>query len=105
MAAEQFANNASTTLSVAITTTNETSISVTSATGFPALAQFRVLIDSELMVVTAGAGTTTWTVTRGAEGTTAATHPSGATVTHVLTAAALAGAAESMVLAQQVFGG
>ena len=39
--------------------------------------------------MTAGAGTTTWTVTRGAESTTAASHADGAAVTHVLTAGAV----------------
>src|SRR4029077_18903295 len=34
----------------------------------------------EIMVVTAGAGTTSWTVTRGQDGTTAATAASGASV-------------------------
>jgi hypothetical protein len=46
-----------------------------------------VKVDSEIMVVTAGAGTTTWTVTRAADGTTAATHNAGAAVTIVERAA------------------
>ena len=41
------------------------------------------------MLVTAGAGTLSWTVTRGIEGTTAASHSSGASVYHTLTAAGL----------------
>ena len=41
------------------------------------------------MVVTAGAGTTNWTVTRGAESTTAVSHNDGASVTHILTAGAM----------------
>jgi hypothetical protein len=85
---EQFANAASTTLNGAINS-SVTSITVTAATGFPAAAQYRVIIDSEVLLVTAGAGTTTWTVTRGAEGTTAAAHSSLAAVTHILTAGAL----------------
>lgn len=85
--AEQYANNANTTLSAAIVTSTGTSISITSAATFPALASYRVIIDSELMLVTAGAGTTAWTVTRAIEGTTGATHLNGADVTHVLTAA------------------
>jgi hypothetical protein len=89
MSLEQYANDAATTLSSAITTTNGTSISVTSAVGFPSVAQYRIRIDDEIMLVTAGAGTTTQTVTRGVEGTTAATHNNGAAVVHVLTAAAL----------------
>lgn len=51
--------------------------------------QFRVSIDSELLLVTA-ATTTTWTVTRGVEGTTAAPHRANLTVAHVLTAATVA---------------
>lgn len=85
---ERFANDAATTLSALIVDAVVTSISVTSATLFPPAAQFRVKIDSELLLVTAGAGTTTWTVTRGVEGTTAAAHSNGAAVTHVLTRAA-----------------
>jgi hypothetical protein len=85
---ERFANDAATTLSALIVDAVVTSITVTSATLFPPAAQFRVKIDSELLLVTAGAGTTTWTVTRGVEGTTAAAHSNGAAVTHVLTRAA-----------------
>jgi len=87
MAVESFANAAQTTLGAAITTTNGTSITVTSSTGFPS-ANFRIQIDSELMLVTNVSGTT-WTVTRGAESTTAATHSNGAGVLHVLTAGAI----------------
>lgn len=83
---EQFANNAATTLSAACTNV-ATSISVTSSTPFPTATnggQFRVLIGTELLIVTAISGTT-WTVTRGAEGTTAAAHSSGDAVTHIIT--------------------
>ncbi len=38
------------------------------------------MVDSEQMQVTAGQGTTTWTVTRGTNGTTATTHLNGASV-------------------------
>jgi hypothetical protein len=51
----------------------QTAISVASATGFPTSA-FRIRIDDELMNVTAGFGTTTWTVSRGVNSTTAAAH-------------------------------
>ncbi len=76
-----YRDDAGTTLAAAITSTSATSISVSSAAAFPATGQFRIQIDSELMFVTAGAGTTTWTVVRAASGTTAATHTVGATVT------------------------
>jgi hypothetical protein len=71
---------ANTTLSSAITA-GATSMTVPSATGFPASGSYTVSIDEEDLTVTAGAGGTTWTVTRGANGTTAAAHSAGATVT------------------------
>jgi len=64
-----------------------TSITVSSFAAFPSAVQFRVAIDDELMLVTGGAGTTTWTVTRGIEGTTAAAHDDGASIYHVQTVA------------------
>ncbi len=72
---------ASTTLS-SVTGINsaQTSIGVTSAAGFP-ISAFRIRIDDELMNVTAGFGTTTWTVTRGVNGTTKASHAAGQTTT------------------------
>lgn len=72
-------NQVQTTLSAAITSTSATSISVTSATGMPSPQQFRILVDTELMLVTAISGTTL-TVVRGVEGTTAATHSNAAPV-------------------------
>lgn len=84
---EQFANNLSTTLNGAIDNA-VTTVVITSATGFPATGDFRILIDTEIMKVTARSGTSL-TVTRGAEGTTAASHSDGATVTVILTADAL----------------
>lgn len=68
-----------TTLSAAITTTNATSISATS--GANVVNGTVIQIDSEQMYVVSGAGTTTLTVQRGWNGTTAATHLNGATVT------------------------
>ena len=81
---EKFSNNAVNTLSAAITTTTATSCTVTDATGFPTSGNFRIKIDGEILIVTGVAGST-FTVTRGAEGTVAATHASGATVIHLLT--------------------
>lgn len=72
-----------TSLAAAITTTGQSSITVTEYLGFPSTGSFAILIDAEVLTVTAGNGTTTWTVTRGAQGTTAATHSNGATITHV----------------------
>ena len=69
-----------TTLNGAIGSTGATSITVTSASGFPGSGTYYIQIDSEVMAVTGGQGTTTWTVTRGARGSTAATHANSAPV-------------------------
>lgn len=87
MAIEQFKNNASSTLDGGIDDT-VTSLDVASSAGFPTTGQFRILIESEIMLVTAVASDT-FTVTRGVEGTVAASHSSGVDVTHILTAGAL----------------
>jgi len=84
MATEEFTNDATTTLAAAVAS-GDLSIDVASATGFPTGPQFRVRVDSELLLVTALSGTT-WTVERGWEGTTAAAHSTGADVTLVVTA-------------------
>jgi len=69
---------ASTTLVSAITAA-QTSLTVASSGGFPN-SQFKIRIDDEVMTVTGGYGTTSWTVTRGVSGTTAASHASSQTV-------------------------
>jgi hypothetical protein len=69
---------ASTTLTSAMTAA-QTNLTVASATGFPT-SSFKIRIDDEVMTVTGGYGTTSWTVTRGASGTTAAAHASSQTV-------------------------
>jgi prepilin-type N-terminal cleavage/methylation domain-containing protein len=71
-----------TTLAGAGVTASATTLTVTAASGFPASAEFRVKIDSEILLVQAGgSGTTTWTVSRGLDGTVAASHGAGASVT------------------------
>lgn len=85
--AENLANDFATTLAGAVDNSTGT-LTVVLASGAPA-PNFRIRVDDELMLVTAVAGTT-WTVTRGIEGTAAASHASGAVVVHVLTAGALA---------------
>lgn len=85
--AENFANVYQTTLAADLTA-SATTLTVASAAGAPA-PQFRLLIDSELVLVTATAGVT-YTVTRGVEGTVAANHTASAAVAHVVTAGALA---------------
>ena len=62
---------------------SETGIDVASASGFPTSGSYRILIDDELIEVTAGQGTTTWTVTRGMDGNTPATHDDEADVFHL----------------------
>lgn len=52
---------------------SQTTLNVASATGFPTTT-FRIRVDDEYMNVTGGFGTTAWTVTRGVNGSTAATH-------------------------------
>jgi hypothetical protein len=86
--AETFTNNAATTLSAAIFTPTSASCIVVDATAFPAAGDFRIKIDGEVLIVTAVSGST-FTVTRGAEGTAAATHASGANVIHLLTKGSL----------------
>jgi hypothetical protein len=81
-AAVALAKLPATTLTAPVTAA-ATHVSVASAAGFPATNGFTIEIDNEEMVVTAGAGTTTWTVTRGADGTTAAAHLTGAAATLV----------------------
>src|SRR6266487_958356 len=68
-----------TTLNAAMNS-SQTTISVASASGFPSSGNYQVRIDDEDMTVTGGQGTTTWTVTRGVNGTIAAAHASAQTV-------------------------
>jgi hypothetical protein len=63
-----------TQLSAAIASAGASSLTVDDYNGFPASGAYTILIDSELLRVTAGNATTTWTVTRGYSSTTAATH-------------------------------
>lgn len=93
--AEQFANAALTVLTAAIDS-DDTSITVFTAVGFPSTAPFRIRIDDEIMTVTAVAGTT-WTVVRASEALNgiqlATAHAIDAEVRQMWTA----GAAELMV--------
>jgi len=64
--------------------TGATTTAVTSASGFPTTNGYYIRIDNEVMQVTAGAGTTTWTVCRTLAcrlGTSLASHAAGATIT------------------------
>lgn len=61
-----------------------TTLAVSSAARFPASGNYKIRVEAEVMRVTAGQGTTSWTVTRGIDGTTAVAHTSGATVAMVV---------------------
>ena len=61
--------------------TTATTMTVASASGFPTTTGYYVRVGSEVMQVTGGAGTTTWSVARHTLGTTATTHASGQPVT------------------------
>ncbi len=87
MATEQYVNDVTTTLNGDVDGST-TTVVVADATGFPSAGNFRIRIDSEIMKVTARAGTSL-TVTRASESTTGASHLSGATVSIVHTAAAI----------------
>jgi Pectate lyase superfamily protein len=87
---DRWTNSAQTTLSGngGSITAGATSMKVANALPFPQVATgfFRVLVDNEIIQITAGQGTTTWTISRGMEGTSAASHNDGATVTHDVSA-------------------
>jgi hypothetical protein len=75
-----------------------TTLTLTSiAAPFPASFPFRILIDDELMKVTATPGANQWTVTRGDGGTTATSHLNAAGVQAVLSKESL----DSLVSVQQ----
>lgn len=79
-----FANGAQSPLATSINA-GSPSLTVLSALSFPAT-PFRVVVDQEIMICTALLGNTL-TVTRGTEGTAAASHAAGAIVTQSVTAA------------------
>jgi hypothetical protein len=82
---EQFANNASSTLASGIDNST-TSITLVDASKFSTTGTYRVVVESEIMQVTARSSNVL-TVVRGSEGTIAASHGSGAFVTQIMTAA------------------
>lgn len=83
MSSEKYTNNANSTLNGGINN-SVTSLVVASASLFPATGQFAIIVDAEIMLVTA-VSTNTFTITRGAEGTTATSHTSGAIISQILT--------------------
>lgn len=78
---EAYAPDSTTTTVTGGLTSTATTLTVAGYSGFPTAPEFRVTIDGEVLIVTAGAGTTTWTVERGGDGTSPAVHTAGATVT------------------------
>jgi hypothetical protein len=88
MAYEQFSNGGLSSLAEGIDD-SVTSLTVKSAVGFPTVGNFRIVVDSEIMLVTNVQGKV-FTVSRHQEGTSAASHETDAAVFHVLTAGALA---------------
>lgn len=86
--AEQFTNLAHSTLVNDIIAA-EASLVVADGSKFPTTGDFRVCIDSEIIIVGARTGNTLSSLTRGAEGTTAVGHTSGTDIAHVLTAASM----------------
>jgi len=88
MAYERFANGGLSSLVDAIAS-DATSLTVKSPVGFPTTGNFRILVESEIMLVTNVQGAV-FTVTRAQEGTAAAAHDANKAVFHVLTAGALA---------------
>ncbi|GAB3058782.1 hypothetical protein GCM10027053_20940 [Intrasporangium mesophilum] len=78
-------NPRTTTRPTATTSSQTTLFTVASAAGFPTTNNFYVRVDNEDLLVTGGAGTTTWTVARGTLGTSPAAHAMGATVTALTT--------------------
>lgn len=88
---EQLGNSLSTptTSLAAEISPSDTSLIVMSAVSLPGTGTFRVRIGDELIEVGAITGTDLSSLTRGSEGTTAASHLQGAGVTLVLTAAGL----------------
>ena len=68
----------------AVTSATQTSLTVADSNGFPPEGSFRLRVANEVMDVTAGNNSTAWTVTRGADGTTAATaYATGQAVQHM----------------------
>ena len=101
---ERFAQNqlSTTTVPLGTLTSGATATATTLATSAAAPSslapgQFRIKIDSELILVISGGDTTTWTVQRGIEGTAAAAHSSAASISYILTGGALTAVAQESI--------
>lgn len=87
MRRERFANDAESTLSASIND-SVTTVTVDDASAFPTEGDFRIIIQNELLLVTAVSGNDL-TVVRGIEGTAAAAHPESESVFHIITTSGL----------------
>jgi hypothetical protein len=61
-----------------------TTLAVTANARFPASGNYKIRVEDEVMRVTGGQGTNSWTVTRGIDGTTAVAHAIGVVVAYVV---------------------
>lgn len=68
------------TVTTAAIASGVTSVGVLANAGFPGSGTYYIQVDNEVMAVTGGQGSNTWTVTRAARGSTAAAHASGANI-------------------------
>ena len=73
------------TLSSGVTSTGDVTLGVTDGADFPPAenGSYRIRVDDEIMLVTAGHQTTSWTVTRAYDATSATTHDAAANL-HLL---------------------
>ncbi len=87
--AEKFSNAAQTVINqIGGISPISATVIVASATLFPSSPQFRIKISNEIMTVINVVGNV-FTILRGQEGTSAASHTNGSLVTHILTAGAI----------------
>jgi len=61
-----------------------TTLAVTANAKFPASGQYKIRVESEIMYVTAGQGTNSWTVTRAQDNTTGVAHGIGTVVSYIV---------------------
>lgn len=87
---ETFSNGGAAVVGAGGIDASATTLPTSGRSNLPASGTFRVRVGDEILKVTAGGqSAASWTVERGAEGTTATTHAAGAAIRHVLTAGGL----------------
>ncbi|MHC4301286.1 MAG: hypothetical protein ACYS7Y_28795 [Planctomycetota bacterium] len=84
MARERISNDAISTINGGLTA-GATTVTVTDAAPFPTQGNFRIIVDNEIMLVTAVSGSD-FTVSRGHESTTGVVHADGSVVALIITA-------------------